>query len=64
ENNNGMMDGVGGSENTEDGAVTGKVNPEVLSDAKDTDHHLAEPSNHPAQSVVHQKHSVHEIAGQ
>jgi hypothetical protein len=29
-----MMDGVGGSENTENGAVTGKVNPEVLSDAK------------------------------
>jgi hypothetical protein len=29
-----MMDGVGGSENIEDGAVTGKVNPKVLSDAK------------------------------
>lgn len=28
------MDGVGGSENTEELAVTGKVNPELLSDAK------------------------------
>jgi hypothetical protein len=29
-----MMDGVGGSENTDEVAVTGKVNPELLSDAK------------------------------
>lgn len=29
-----MMDGVGGSENTEEDAETGKVNPELLSEAK------------------------------
>lgn len=30
--NDGMMDGVGGSENTPEDAETGKVNPAVLSD--------------------------------
>lgn len=29
-----MMDGVGGSENTEEDVDTGKVNPELLSDAE------------------------------